>query len=78
MMSAVGDDASWQAGAACRLEDAGRFTPDTRPAASELRALADICHDCPAILQCAHFALQNRLHGFYAGAWRNAAPRIRA
>lgn len=68
-LAAVDDAPSWQAAALCRLEDAGRFTPDTRPAASELRALADICQNCPVITQCAAFALQNRLHGFYAGVW---------
>lgn len=59
----------WQSHAACRLEDAHRFTPERTPPKTELDALAAICGTCPVQLQCALFALHNNHSGFFAGIW---------
>lgn len=65
----------WRAEASCRDEDPELFFTDAEngPALRRMRPVAETCcRQCPALLQCAGYADDNRVSGLWAGTYRTS------
>jgi hypothetical protein len=60
----------WTEKAECHKRQELPWTGDSAPSPFERSTMASLCDQCPAIVDCARFALDNgATGGFYAGVW---------
>lgn len=87
-MAPVTEDVHWQTQGLCRTGayDSNLWHPDPPAVEHKCRQAIDICHECPVMMACRNWALQNReMYGVWGGLsaddrqaiWKGRKPRRR-